>query len=144
MKIREILDRKGVEVVKVEPRATVLEAMEILVHHNIGSVVVTEGDEVLGILTERDVLRLGARDPGLLTSTLVEDAMTADLIVGTPDDDIAYCMEVMTENRVRHLPVMEGSRLCGIVSIGDVVNASRRDAEAENRYLKDYIRGAVR
>lgn len=144
MKIREILERKGHEVVTVGPDGTVLDAMRILVEHDIGSVVVTEGGDVVGILTERDVLRLGARDPAALASTRVGEAMTEDLVVGTPGDDIGYCMEIMTRNRVRHLPVMEGGELRGIVSIGDVVNASRRDKEAENRYLKDYIRGTMR
>lgn len=144
MKVREILRRKGHEVVTVDPGATLLAAMRRLVEHDIGSLVVIDDGEVTGIVTERDVLRLGAEDPGLLEATSVGDAMTADLIIATPDDDIHYCMEVMTRNRVRHLPIMEGHDLKGIVSIGDLVNNLRKHAEAENRHLKDYIRGAVR
>lgn len=144
MKIWEILSDKGTDVVTAAPEIPVLEAMRILVEHNIGSVVVLEGREVAGILTERDVLRLGAEEPERLGRTPVREAMSRDLIVGHPADDIRHCMDVMTENRVRHLPVMEEGQLRGIVSIGDVVNACRRDAESENRHLKDYIRGEVR
>lgn len=146
MKVREILADKGTDVVSVPPGATVLDAVEVLVEHDIGSVLVLEERRVRGILTERDVLRLAARGPQTLAATAVADAMTPedDLLVGSPDDDIHYCMNVMTENRVRHLPITASGDLRGIVSIGDVVNACRRDAEHENRYLKDYIRGEVR
>ena len=144
MKIREILRSKGTGVVTVEPGATVHDAMRRLVEHDIGSLVVLEGGDVVGIITERDVLRLGSRDPGYLKDRRVSEAMTGDVIIATPDEDIYYCMEVMTRNRVRHLPILEEGDLRGIVSIGDVVNACRRDAEAENQYLKDYIRGSVR
>lgn len=144
MKIRDILRTKGTDVVLVSPRETVLAAMRILVRHNIGSVVVEEGGEIRGILTERDVLRLGSRDPELLSTTLVGEAMTEDLVVGLPEDDIHYAMAIMTKNRIRHLPVVEDGRLRGIISIGDLVNACRQEAEVENRYLRDYIQGRTR
>lgn len=144
MKIRDILRTKGHNVVTVAPSQTVLAAMRILVQHNIGSVVVVDGDEIAGILTERDVLRLGANDPQKLTTSRVGDVMTKDLVIGVPDDDLEYVMGVMSRNRIRHLPVLEDERLVGILSIGDVVNASRKKAETENRYLKDYIQGMVR
>jgi CBS domain-containing protein len=144
MKIREILRSKGTDVVTVEPGATVHDAMRRLVEHDIGSLVVLEDADVVGIITERDVLRLGSRDPVFLKDRRVSEAMSEDVIIATPDEDIYYCMEVMTRNRVRHLPILEEGELRGMVSIGDVVNACRRDAEAENQYLKDYIRGSVR
>lgn len=144
MKIREILRRKGTDVVTVGPEVTVLDAMRLLVDHNIGSVVVVDGGKVRGILTERDILRLGAGDPADLDTTRVEGAMTADLVVVGPDDDMDYCRHTMTEHRIRHLPVMEGDDLLGIVSIGDIVKAARRDALSENQHLKQYIRGEVR
>lgn len=143
MKIRDILQRKGSEVVTSTPDQSVLEAMRTLVEHNIGSVVVMRGNEILGILTERDVLRLGSRDPELLASSRVGEVMTTDLVVAVADDDIQYVMGVMTESRIRHLPVVVDGRLSGIVSIGDLVNACRREAEVENRYLRDYIQGRV-
>ena len=141
MLIRDVLTSKSSMVVTVGPDATVLEAARMLVHHSIGSLVVVEGGEILGIITERDVLRLAARDPGGLGSTPVSAVMTTNLVVGLADDDIGYGMAVMTNNRVRHLPVVEGKRLVGIVSIGDLVNASLADLQAENRWLKDYVQG---
>ena len=141
MLIRDVVTSKGSLVTTVGPNRTVLEAARTLVLNAIGSVVVTEGGEIQGILTERDVLRLAADDPARLETTLVRDAMTQDLVVGLADDDVEYCMAIMTNNRVRHLPVVEGKRLVGIVSIGDLVNASLSDLKAENRWLKDYLQG---
>lgn len=144
MRIREVLDDKGMSVVTVGPDRTVLDAMRILVEHNIGSVIVTQEETTLGILTERDVLRLGATDPGSLSTTLVGEAMTKDLVVGVAEDLVDYAAAVMTANRIRHLPIVDGDRLTGVVSIGDVVNALKQEKEVENRYLREYIQGAVR
>lgn len=144
MKIRDILRTKGHDVVTTSPDETVLAAMLVLVKHNIGSVVVVEGGEIRGILTERDVLRLGAKDPAKLSTTKVGDVMTTNLVIGVLDDDLEYVMGVMSRNRIRHLPVLEDDQLVGILSIGDVVNTCRKNAETENRYLKDYIQGMVR
>lgn len=144
MRIREMLDRKGTEVVTIDPGQTVIAAVNLLVRHGIGSVMVVEGGEIRGILTERDVLRITDRDPADLLTLTVAEAMTTDLVVAVPDDDVHYAMEIMTRNRVRHLPVVENGALRGIISIGDVVNSVRRDAEAENRYLRDYVQGVIR
>ena len=144
MRIHQILDHKGSAVVTVEPDRTVHEAMQVLVEHGIGAVVVTRGGTIVGILTERDVLRLGAGDPGSLTTMCVADAMTADLVVGVAEDLLDYAAGIMTANRIRHLPIVEGERLVGVVSIGDVVKAMKQEKEVENRYLRDYIQGAVR
>jgi len=145
MKIKEILGQKGREVITTHANDTVALAVQSLVEHGIGSVVVLDDDNhIAGILTEREILRLLNRNPAALGSTLVEEVMTRDLIVALPSDDVHYVMDVMTRNRVRHLPVVEDDTLLGIVSIGDVVNVLRRNAEAENRYLKDYVRGLVR
>ncbi len=144
MRIREVLDHKGMSVVTVEPDRTVLDAMRILVEHNIGSVIVTHEGTILGILTERDVLRLGATQPDSLTTTLVAEAMTKELVVGVAEDLVDYAAGVMTANRIRHLPIVDGDCLTGVVSIGDVVNALKQEKEVENRYLRQYIQGAVR
>jgi CBS domain-containing protein len=143
MKIRDILRIKGSDIVTVYPNFTVHDAMRLLVEHNIGSVVVAEGGQAIGILTERDVLRLGSQDPTSLRTTKVQDVMTKDLIVGLPDDTLEYVMEIMTKNRIRHLPIVEEGLLEGIVSIGDVVHTLRQSVEAENRYMRDYIQGVV-
>lgn len=144
MRIREVLDHKGRSVATISPDRTVREAVSLLVEHDIGSLVVMESDEVRGIITERDALRLAARDPDGWPAVPVAEVMTEELLVAVEDDDLDYVREIMTENRVRHLPIVEDGELRGIVSIGDVVNASRRDVKAENRYLRRYIRGDVR
>jgi CBS domain-containing protein len=142
MNIESILRDKGHDVVTVGESESVLDAVRILVEHNIGGVVVMEGGRTAGILTERDILRLTARTPGQLGSIKVGDAMTRVLITATPRDRLADAMDVMTENKIRHLPVMDGDRLAGIVSIGDLVNAHLQMAEQEHSELRDYIQGA--
>jgi CBS domain-containing protein len=144
MRIRDVLRRKGSAVVTVEPDRTVLQAMQTLVEHNIGAVVVTRDGAPVGILSERDVLRLGAAGPESLSTTLVQDAMTKEVVVGEADDLVEYAAGIMTANRIRHLPIVGGGRLIGVVSIGDVVNAMKQEKEVENRYLRDYIQGSVR
>lgn len=144
MKIEQILQSKNRHVVTVDPDRTVLDAMKVLVNHGIGSVVVVQGSEILGILTERDVLRLGATSPAQFAERRVGETMTRELIVAVPTDDLDYAMDVMTRNRIRHLPVVQDGELVGILSIGDVVNAVRRTVESENRYLRDYIHGIAR
>ena len=141
MRICDILRRKGLEVVTIAPDRTVLEAVQILVEHNIGAVVVVDGSGPIGILSERDVLRLTAR-AAALTTLYVQEAMTTDLVTGNVGDDLRHVMDVMTQHRIRHLPIMDGSSLDGIVSIGDLVNELRRDAETENQHWKEDIAGA--
>ncbi|MEJ2502418.1 MAG: CBS domain-containing protein [Gemmatimonadota bacterium] len=144
MRIRDILRIKGTEVITVAPDQAVLAAVEILSEHRIGALVVQSGDDpVEGIISERDVLNLVAGDPGAVAVTPVRDVMTRDVIVGVPSDDLDYVMNTMTNNRIRHLPIMEDGRLHGILSIGDVVNALRRSVESENRHLRDYIHGVA-
>lgn len=141
MTIAAILSRKGTSVVTIAPEATVLQAMRLLMEHRIGGVVVTREDAPVGILTERDVLRIGAEDPAQLATCSVETSMTRDLITGDPEDSLEQVMDVMTENRIRHLPILVDGKLAGIVSIGDVVNEARRAAESENQHLRTYIYG---
>lgn len=143
MKIRDILGKKGRVVVTIPPERTVLEATQLLVEKNIGSVVVTRQDEIVGILTERDILRLSTDRHRELDRLRVSDAMTADVITATPTDEISHVMEVMTENRIRHLPILADGGIAGILSIGDVVNALRESVQNENHHLKQYIRGTV-
>ena len=141
MRIENILRDKGRDVVTVTGSRSVLEAVHILVENNIGGLVVVEGPHPVGILTERDVLRLTAQSPGELSGILVRDAMTTALVTASPEDELRSTMDVMTENRIRHLPVLDGGELVGIVSIGDLVNACRVAAESENTHLREYIAG---
>lgn len=143
MRMRDILRVKGKDVVTISSDHTVMGAIRVLVEHDIGAVVVEEDDEIRGIFTERDVLRLAAAGAAVLRDTRVNEVMATEVVVGVEEDKVDYAMEIMTRNRIRHLPIVdEKGALIGLVSIGDVVNALRREVEAENRYLRDYIAGA--
>lgn len=141
MKIRDLLNEKGYDVVTVPPSFPIEDAMKLLVEHNIGSVVVATDKVVDGILTERDILRLAAERSASMASMKVEEVMTKDVVVALLDDDVDYVMEIMTKNRIRHLPIVDQGWMQGILSIGDVVNALRKKVEVENNYMRDYIRG---
>jgi len=141
MKIRDLLESKGYQVVTVPPSFPLRDAMRLLVEHNIGSVVVAQEKAVEGILTERDILRLTAKDPAAMERMKVQEVMTKDVVVARVDDSVDYVMEIMTRNRIRHLPIVDEGWMQGILSIGDVVNALRKKVEVENTYMRDYIRG---
>jgi CBS domain-containing protein len=141
MKIRDLLNEKGYDVVTVPPSFPIQDAMRLLVEHNIGSVVVAQDKVVEGILTERDILRLAAKSSASMASMKVEDVMTKNVVVALLDDSLDYVMEIMTKNRIRHLPIVDQGWMQGILSIGDVVNALRKKVEVENNYMRDYIRG---
>jgi CBS domain-containing protein len=143
MTISDILRTKGREVITIEPGRTVLDAMQLMVRHNIGAVVVVEENEIHGILSERDGLKLAATDPAMLRTKRVAEIMTTALITASPGDGLRRIMDVMTQHRVRHLPIIDDHQLAGIVSIGDIVNACRTSAEEENDQLREYIRGSV-
>jgi CBS domain-containing protein len=145
MVLADLLRVKGSDVHRIEPEATLDDVVQALVRHNIGSLVVCPRGEscdeqgLLGIITERDILRASASRKGTLDQLLVHDFMTTDVITGTPQDEIEEIMGVMTEHRIRHLPVLEEGRLRGIISIGDVVKAQHQQMALENHYLKTYI-----
>jgi CBS domain-containing protein len=140
MSVREILRSKREDVITVTPESSVHEAMRVLVRHNIGALVVFDG-EIRGILTERDLLRTGADDPLRLLHEKVEELMTREVITAEESVELREVMDIMTERRIRHLPITRAGQLCGMISIGDVVNALRKSSEAENRYLHSYIAG---
>ena len=140
MKVRDILQAKGVEVVTIQPEATIHDAMTLLVKRRIGSLmVIAEAQKIVGIITERDILRECAARSERVQETPVQEVMSTNLIIGVPDDEIGYVMGIMTQNRIRHLPIITGEKLEGVISIGDVVKAQLEEKEFENRYLKDYI-----
>ena len=141
MRLSDILRVKGSMVVSIGPDRTALDAARTLVDHNIGAVVVVEGDTPVGILSERDILRLTSLNPEALQGTLVADVMTREVVFAGEADTLATAMETMTENRIRHLPVKREEELVGMVSIGDVVNTLRTAFEEENQHLKAYIAG---
>jgi len=141
MLIRDVVAHKGSSVVTVGPSITVLEATRVLVENGIGSAVVVEGESVVGILTEREVLRLAATDPARLAATRVSECMNSELEVCTLTESVNHAMSLMTRRRIRHLPIMDGGRLAGLVSIGDLVNANLTELTDENEWLRDYVQG---
>ena len=140
MKISEILAVKGEHVHSIGPDRSILDAVALLLEHGIGALLVRDaGDAVAGIISERDILRV-CRDRGAALGTIeIADVMTRDLVVCVPNDDVDYAMGIVTKNRVRHLPVLDGGRVVGMISIGDLVKARLDAAEYENRYLREYI-----
>jgi CBS domain-containing protein len=141
--VGQVLSVKGNEVISIRPEQSVLEAIEVFVKHSVGALLVTDSnDEIVGILTERDILRANARSFDRMSGFKVSDLMTREVIIGLTEDSLDYVMDLMTERRIRHLPILERSgELTGILSIGDVVKARARHAEVEIRYLTDYITG---
>ncbi|MFO7893054.1 MAG: CBS domain-containing protein [Longimicrobiales bacterium] len=143
MRIRDILQTKGGHVFSITPDRTVHDAMRAMMDREIGCLVVMDRDHIEGIITERDLLKFATRRTHAIDTITVDDIMTRNVIVGVADDRVDSVMELMTRNRIRHLPVVKDRRLVGLVSIGDLVNAVRTDMEMENRYLHDYIAGVV-
>ncbi len=143
MNLRELLERKERrDIVTVEPQMDIRGAMKILVKNKIGALLVCGGDNKLaGIITERDILWRLYQDGEDTMSKKVEDLMTKKVIVGILDDSVETAETFMTTNRFRHLPVMEGDKVVGLISIGDIVKSRLGDLKVENRYLTDYIVG---
>lgn len=141
MTLREILRNKGHKILCIGPGETLEDVVESLNRNNCGSLVVSENEQMIGIITERDVLRALARGCGTIRETKVSECMTRDVVIGRPDDSLADAMGLMTQRRVRHLPIMEDKKMIGLVSIGDVVKAELDSLSLENHYLKTYING---
>jgi CBS domain-containing protein len=142
MQVRELLKTKTAPVT-VKQGQNLQEAMRLLIDHKIGSLVVVNntGDPV-GIITERDIFRLAYYHKNNLKQLKITDCMTTDLVIGLPDDDLDYIAQIITQNRIRHIPILDhNKKLCGIISIGDIVKAQLELAEVHVRHLTDYIRG---
>ena len=137
----DILRSKGHTVHSVRPDDSVLAALGVMAEHDIGAVLVLDGDEVVGILTERDYARKVALVGRASKDSPVRSIMTADVVCVPPTGTVQDCMELMTERRVRHLPVVENGRLVGLVSIGDLVKATIDEQEFTISQLKNYIAG---
>lgn len=141
MQLKDILDAKGRTVYTISPDATLADVVEKLVHHNCGSLVVCEQGEVVGIITERDILRTCAAVKLPLDQLPVRARMETNLITGSPEDEVQHVMGVLTKRRIRHLPILEHGQLAGMISIGDVVKAQHDQLSVENDCLMRYIQG---
>ncbi|OKH81286.1 histidine kinase [Mycobacterium sp. ST-F2] len=139
MRIADVLSSKGAAVATISPETTVSQLLASLAALNIGAMVVVGPDGLLGIVSERDVVRkLHERGGGLLGQP-VSEIMTTVLATCTPRDTVDHLVVLMTQNRVRHVPVLDDGRLAGIVSIGDVVKTRMQELETEQQHLQDYI-----
>jgi CBS domain-containing protein len=142
MKAKDILAVKGSRVVTTHQDTAVMEAIALFFINRVGSlIIVDEHDRIKGILAPNDILKAVHTDLDNLRQAKVSQYMSKDLIVAKPDDRIDYIQAVMTENRVRHIPIMDQGKLLGIVSIGDVVKAQLKEMDVEIQYLKEYMEG---
>lgn len=142
MKAKDILSAKGSAVVTIQKENPLVDAMGQFFSKRIGSLLVVDnGGNILGIIAPNDVLRVVYENAKNIPTLTVGDVMTKDVIVATPDDKIDYLLAIMTENRIRHIPIIDEGKLAGMISTGDIVKAQVHDANVENRYLKDYIEG---
>lgn len=140
--ILEVLERKGNKVLTIDPGASVLDAIDNMSKANIGALVITRDDRPVGIFTERDYLRKIALEGRSSRATRVEEVMSSPLITVSPTESTRIAMQTMTERRCRHLPVVEGNSMVGIVSLGDLVKYMLSEKEAEVEQLSSYISGS--
>ncbi|HAP78527.1 MAG TPA: histidine kinase [Acidimicrobiaceae bacterium] len=141
MNVRAILERKGTDVATITGDASLADATARLRDNGVGALVVSpDGATIAGIVSERDVVRAAAAHGASALGRPVESVMSTEVTVCRPADSVPRLMELMTEHRIRHLPVVDDDgRLCGIVSIGDVVKARLGELEVENQALADYL-----
>ena len=142
MKVENILQAKGVDVFSVRPEDKIAQAVSVLNDKNIGAVIVRDGAQnVVGILSERDIVRKMGAHGGDALSMSVSDCMTPDPITCGPEATVDEVMGLMTQRRIRHMPIVDGNGLVGVISIGDVVKRKIDEAEQEAQALKEYIAG---
>jgi CBS domain-containing protein len=138
--VREVLEAKGRQVWAVSPDATVYEALRLMADKDVGAVLVLdEGEQVMGVLSERDYARQVILKGKTSRETPVREIMTARVAYVRPEHTLDHCMALMTDKRIRHLPVLEGGRLLGLLSIGDVVKAVLHEKQFTIEQLENYI-----
>jgi CBS domain-containing protein len=142
-RVADILSHKGARVTSVGPDSTVLDALRIMADQNIGSIMVVDGKQYLGIVTERDYSRKVILKGKSSTATPVSEIMSKDLPSVTPNDTVEFCMELMSDKNIRYLPVFENEQLVGIVSINDLVRETIRTHEETITHLKDYLHSGI-
>ena len=139
--VRDILARKGTDVAAVSKDASVLDAARIMNERRIGALVVTTGDQVVGIFTERDVLNRVVAAQRSANTTRVGEVMTSPCACCKPETALEECRDVMTEKKIRHLPVVDAGRLCGMISIGDLMAAEAHNRQTTIEYMHEYLYG---
>ena len=139
--VRDLLKIKGDQIWCVTPNTTVLDALKMMAEKEVGALLVLQNDEISGIISERDFARSIAKTGQCIIDSYVEDYMTRNVFTVTPDQSIEDCMSLMTQKRIRHLPVVEGKRLVGLISIGDVIKEVIASKESTINNLENYIEG---
>ncbi len=139
--VRDLLDEKGDAVWSVSPDTTILQTMKIMSEKKIGNLIVLEDDQIAGIVSERDFVRMIAREGSCKLDNPVGDVMTQHVITVDPSQSIEDCMVLMTANRIRHLPVVEKDQIVGVISIGDVIKGVIRSQKFTIDQLTKYIGG---
>jgi len=143
MLVKDLLKNKKRGVITAKSSMGIPEAMDLLISNQISCLpVIGESGELEGIVSDRDIFRAVHQDKVGFKKLKVGDLMTTEVVIGVPDDDIQYIGGVMTQNRIRHIPIVEEDSLIGLISVGDVVKAHIDEVEVENRYLKTYITGS--
>lgn len=137
--VNDILRVKGHEVVTVSPESTVIDASRLMNQAGIGGVVVVESEKVVGVFTERDVLRRVVSDQRDPTKTPVSDVMTRDVVTVRPDTTLAGCSSLITAKRIRHIPVVDDGGMCGIITSGDILAHQVREQQDTIDYLNHYV-----
>ena len=139
--IREILSQKGGVVWSVSPDATVLEAIQMMADKNVGALLVTRDNNLVGIISERDYTRKVVLKGRSSKDTPVREIISGKIVSVSPDHSVEECMRLMTEHRIRHLPVVQGTRILGVISIGDLVNSIISHQTSAIQQLETYITG---
>src|SRR5512135_802751 len=138
--VKEVLGASGKHIFSIDKDKTVADAVNLLVEHEVGALVVVDGERPVGMFTERDVIKCWTRKADRHFKDIkVSEVMSGNLIIAEVDDDLCYVTTIMIKNRIRHLPVIDKSKIVAMLSIRDVVKAQVTDLRAENHYLKDYI-----
>lgn len=142
MKVADLLKNKDQTVYSVTSDEPVFTVMQKLVEHRIGALIVMDPQgHIMGIISERDILKAVYENGDTFKTKKVADLMTTNLLVAIPEDDLEYVMGIMTQNRIRHLPIVTKEGVAGIISIGDIIKFQLDETQVKNRYLEDYILG---
>jgi CBS domain-containing protein len=141
LRVKHLLARKGHDVWSVDVDEPVLEAIQIMADRHVGALPVMRNDELVGVISERDYARKVILMGRSSAETPVWQIMTAPVVTVTPDDSVKECMQVMTERRIRHLPVLEGAKMVGMISIGDLVRAVIEEQQETIEQLEKFIAG---
>lgn len=141
--VKQILQSKGSEVWTVRPDQSVYDALKLMADKNLGAVVIEESGALKGIFSERDYARKSVTEEISIRQTKVSDLMTADVITASLDTSLGQCMAMMTDKRIRHIPILDQDHLVGVISIGDLVNRTISEQEFNLKEMKNYISGGT-